>query len=84
MSDKNEVDIRDFLDRADILCALGKNVLISTYGEYYRLAQYLFQYTQRPIALAMGLVGVVGYAYETSSRAAISMAARAVANENLT
>ena len=49
------VDTQDFLDRADILCALGMNVLISNYGEYYRLAQYLFRYTRQPIAVAMGL-----------------------------
>ena len=51
----SEIDMQDFLARADILCALGKNVLISNYGEYYRLAQYLFRYTSSPIALAMGL-----------------------------
>ena len=49
------VDTQDFLDRVDILCALGMNVLISNYGEYYRLAQYLFRYTRQPIAVAMGL-----------------------------
>ncbi|MDX1823172.1 MAG: hypothetical protein R3354_00560 [Thiohalomonadales bacterium] len=49
------IDVQDFLNRADILCALGKNVLISNYGEYYRLAQYLFRYTSNPIAIAMGL-----------------------------
>jgi hypothetical protein len=49
------IDVQDFLNRADILCALGKNVLISNYGEYYRLAQYLFRYTSSPIAIAMGL-----------------------------
>lgn len=51
----SEIDAQDFLNRADILCALGKNVLISNYGEYYQLAQYLFRYTNQPIALAMGL-----------------------------
>ena len=49
------IDVQDFLNRADILCELGKNVLISNYGEYYRLAQYLFRYTSQPIAIAMGL-----------------------------
>jgi len=48
------IDSTDYLQRVDLLCALGKNVLISNYGEYYRLAQYLFRYTTRPIALAMG------------------------------
>ena len=49
------IDVQDFLNRADILCALGKNVLISNYGQHYRLAQYLFRYTSNPIGLAMGL-----------------------------
>jgi hypothetical protein len=54
-SEADEIDVQDFLYRADILCALGKHVLISNYGEYYRLAQYLFRYTKMPIAIAMGL-----------------------------
>jgi hypothetical protein len=49
------IDAEDFLQRADILCDLGMNVLISNYGEFYRLAQYLFRYTRQPIAIAMGL-----------------------------
>lgn len=49
------VDTQDFLNRADILCALGMNVLISKYVEYYRLAQYLFRYTHQPISITMGL-----------------------------
>lgn len=49
------IDAADFLYRADILCALGRNVLISNYGEYYRLAQHLFRHTSGPIAVAMGL-----------------------------
>ena len=49
------VDAQDFLHRADILCDLGMNVLISNYGEFYRLAQYLFRYTREPIAITMGL-----------------------------
>jgi len=54
-SESGEIDVQDFLNRADILCALGKNVLISNYGEYYQLAQYLFNYTTMPIAIVMGL-----------------------------
>jgi hypothetical protein len=55
LTEGGEVDARDFLDRAEILCALGKNVLISNYGAYYRLAQFLFRHTKRPVAIAMGL-----------------------------
>lgn len=49
------IDHKDFLDRVDILCTLGKPVLISNYLEYYRLAQYLFRYTKKKIGLVMGI-----------------------------
>jgi len=54
--DGESIDTTDYLHRVDLLCALGMNVLISNYGEYYRLAQYLFRYTTAPIALAMGVL----------------------------
>lgn len=50
-----ELDLRDFLDRADMLGALGYSVLISNYGEYYRLVDYLTRYTDRMIGLPLGL-----------------------------
>ena len=56
--DGQDIDTQDYLQRADLLCALGKNVLISNYGEYYRLAQYLFRYTDLPVALAMGAMSL--------------------------
>ncbi|MFQ5643369.1 MAG: hypothetical protein ACE5FQ_06690 [Thiogranum sp.] len=51
----DEIDAQDFLDRAEILCALGKHVMISDYGEFYRLAQYLFRYTSMPVGIALGV-----------------------------
>lgn len=45
----------DFVARAETLSALGYNVLISNYSEYYRLALYLRQYTREPIGLALGI-----------------------------
>jgi hypothetical protein len=45
----------DFLARIDILGSLGRTVLISKFGEYYRLAAYLSRYTNKPIALVMGV-----------------------------
>ena len=49
------IDQRDFLDRADLLGALGKTVLISNYGEFYRLAAYFFRNTKKMIGIAMGV-----------------------------
>lgn len=50
-----EINDRDFLDRVDILGALGQTVLISNYGEFHRLASYLFRYTKKKIGLVMGV-----------------------------
>jgi len=55
LKDGQDINAEDFLQRADILCALGKNVLISNMGEYYKLADYLFRCTQRPMAIALGI-----------------------------
>ncbi len=49
-----DVDLSDFIGRADVLAATGHTVMISNFSEYYRLASYLFRYTQRRIGLAMG------------------------------
>lgn len=50
-----EIDLKDFLARADVLAAAGKTVLISDYFEYYRLGAYLSRYTKQPIAVTMGV-----------------------------
>ena len=54
-----QVDHADFLARVDILRALGRTVLISKFGEYYRLAAYLFRYTNRAIGLVMGVPSLI-------------------------
>ena len=45
----------DFLARVDILGALGRPVMISKFGEYFRLASYLARYTNQMIGLVMGV-----------------------------
>ena len=49
------IDHQDFLDRVDLLGTLGKTVLISNYGEFHRLAAYLFRYTKKMIGIVMGV-----------------------------
>jgi hypothetical protein len=48
------IDPGDFLDRVDTLAALGQMVLISNYGEFHRLAGYLFRYSKKMIGLVLG------------------------------
>ena len=50
-----ELDLRDFLDRVDMLTSLGRTVLISNYGEFYRLVNFLTRYTAGPIGLPLGI-----------------------------
>src|SRR5256714_2393699 len=52
---EGQLNHADFLARVDILGALGRTVLISKFGEYYRLAGYLSRYTRRMIGLVMGV-----------------------------
>lgn len=56
---EGQLDHADFLARVDILRALGRTVLISKFGEYYRLAGYLFRYTNRGIGLVMGVPSLI-------------------------
>ena len=53
-----EVDLTDFLSRADVLATTGHTVMVSDFAEYYRLAAYLFRYTNRRIGLAMGAMNL--------------------------
>jgi hypothetical protein len=50
-----QLDLQDFLDRVDMLGSLGRNVLISNYGRFYRLVEYLRRYSDRPIGLPIGI-----------------------------
>ena len=50
-----ELDAADFLSRVDLLGAIGFNVLISDYSEYYRLIAYFRRYTQEMIGVALGV-----------------------------
>ena len=43
------------MDRADILCSIGQTVLISNFQEYYKLIDYLAQYSTMRSGLILGL-----------------------------
>jgi hypothetical protein len=56
LSPDGKIDEHDFLNRADIICSLGQNVLISNYFEYYRLTGYLSRTTKgKKIGITMGI-----------------------------
>jgi hypothetical protein len=49
-----DVGHQDFLARADVLGALGFDVLVSRFGQYYQMVEYLARYTDGLIGLAIG------------------------------
>lgn len=57
LKQEGEIDERDFLNRADILCKLGYYVLISNFQEYYKLVDYFSEFTKNrtQIGLTMGV-----------------------------
>jgi len=59
LSSEGKVNERDFLDRVDILCSLGYTVLISNYKKYYKLIEYLSQFTKSRMGLIIGVDSLV-------------------------
>lgn len=56
LSPDGNIDEKDFLHRADIICSLGQNVLVSNYFEYYKLVDYLSKITRgRKIGMVLGI-----------------------------
>lgn len=54
-----EIDERDFMDRAELLCSLGQTVMISNFQEYYKVVEYFANYTKARMGLAMGVNNLV-------------------------
>ncbi|MDR9458015.1 MAG: TonB-dependent receptor [Salegentibacter sp.] len=55
LKSEGEIDEKDFLDRADLLCSLGHFVMISNFQEYYKVVEYFSQHTKEQMGLSMGV-----------------------------
>jgi hypothetical protein len=56
---EGEIDERDFMDRAELLCSLGQTVMISNFQEYYKVVEYFSEYSKARMGLAMGVNNLV-------------------------
>jgi len=56
---EGEINERDFLDRAELLCSLGQNVMITNFQEYYKLVEYFSEFTKERMALSMGVYNLI-------------------------
>ncbi len=52
---EGDFDEKDFLDRVDLLNAVGLNVMVSNFREYYRLSQYFSQFKIQKLRLVIGV-----------------------------
>ncbi|HFA50146.1 MAG TPA: TonB-dependent receptor [Bacteroidetes bacterium] len=49
----SEIDEKDFLDRTELLCALGQTVVVSNCGQYHQLIAYLSDFKVRNLGIAI-------------------------------
>lgn len=56
---EGEIDERDFLDRAELLCSLGQTVMISNFQEYFKVVEYFSSFTKSRMGLAMGVSNLI-------------------------
>ncbi len=56
---EGEINERDFLDRAELLCSLGQTVMITNFQEYYKLVDYFSEFTKARMGLAMGVFNLI-------------------------
>jgi hypothetical protein len=56
---EGEIDEKDFMDSAKLLCGLGHTVMISNFQEYYRVVEYFSRYTKQRMGLAMGVNNLI-------------------------
>ena len=58
-NNNNEIDERDFLDRAELLGSLGMHVMITNLQEYYKYVEYLSEFTKKRMGLGMGIYNLI-------------------------
>ncbi len=56
---EGEIDEKDFMDRAELLCSLGQTVMISNFQEYYRVVEYFSEYTKERMGIVMGVPNLI-------------------------
>jgi len=54
LTSEGKINERDFLDRAELLCSLGQNVMITSFQQYFKLVEYFSEFTKERMGLTMG------------------------------
>ena len=59
LSAEGKINERDFLDRAELLCSQGQNVMITSFQQYFKLVEYFSEFTKERMGLAMGVYNLI-------------------------
>ena len=59
LTSEGKINERDFLDRAELLCSLGQNVMITNFQQYFKLVEYFSEFTKERMGLTMGAQNLV-------------------------
>ncbi|MCG1036313.1 TonB-dependent receptor [Polaribacter sargassicola] len=54
LTSEGKINERDFLDRAELLCSLGQNVMITSFQQYFKLVEYFSEFTKERMGLTLG------------------------------
>ncbi len=73
LSADGHLDEKDYLDRADVLCALGQTVIISSCRQHHQLIGYFSDYKVPTIGLLMGVKKLSRIIEETYAQATDSL-----------
>ena len=87
LTSQGKLDEQDFLDRAKLLCSMGKTVMITNFQEYYKLSEYFSKYTDKKVFLTMGvdnLIKVFDENYYTDLEGGILEAFSTLFTKNIT
>jgi len=55
LESSGSIDTSDYLDRAEMLCALGQTVIVSNFAHHKKLIAYFSDYRVQRIGIAMGI-----------------------------
>ena len=50
LTSEGKINERDFLDRAELLCSLGQNVMITNFQQYFKVVEYSSEFTKERMA----------------------------------
>jgi len=74
--DMSQLDEKDFMDRAEVLCAMGQTVVVSNCEQHQKLATYLSDFKVRTVGIVVGvkeLLEIVNEKYFNDKKTSLLM-----------